>query len=167
MKKFLLKDKKSISNLIDYLYTIDWKELEKKPLDVTIKNFVRLSKEETTRAAQNRLRWLWITDIADKMGLSKDDCNQFLKERLLLPIYVRDSQDWAETMLSIRQLELEGYKDQAKQLKRFVCDEKRLSFIDATVSQGAEFLNEVKLFAHEQGWSLTTDIDYHQDDKRC
>ena len=144
--------------MLDYVNTINDFTT---PLEVTIKNFVKLTKEKELSAVQNRLRWLWVTEIAKEMGLSKDECNQFLKERFLLPIFVRDSEEWALTMLSIRQLECDGYKEQAKHLNRFVTDEKRLSLIDATVRQGSEFLDEVKSFAHEQlRMTLTTDLKY-------
>jgi hypothetical protein len=166
MKKFLLKNWATKGNLLSYINDLDFNELEKTPLEVTIKNFVKLDKEETTRAAQNRLRWLWITDIADKLGYSKDECNQFCKVRFLLPIFVRDSQEWAYTMAAIRQLKIEGLNDEAKHIHDFVTDGKRLSFIEATVSQGAEFLREIQLFAHEQGWTLRTDNDYYEDAMR-
>ena len=163
MKKFLLKDKRALLDCFAYMQS----KLADGPIqEVTIKNFVKLDKEETTRAAQNRLRWLWITDIANKLGYTKDDTNQFLKEKFLLNIFIRDSQEWANTMMSIRQLEIDGYKDMARNLNDFVTDEKRLSLMDATVSQGAEFLREVQLFAHEQGWTLRTDNDYYEDAMR-
>jgi hypothetical protein len=161
MKKFLLKDERSVTHCVLYINSID--DLST-PLEVTIKNFVKQNKDETTRAAQNRLRWLWITDIAKEMGLSKDECNHYLKVRFLLPIYVRDSQEWAYTMAAIRQLKIEGLNDEAKHIHDFVTDGKRLSFIEATVSQGSEFLREVQIFAHENlKITLKTDNDYYQD----
>jgi hypothetical protein len=120
-----------------------------------------MTKEQELSEVQNRLRWLWTTDIAKEIGLSKDECNQFLKERFLLPIFVRDSEEWENTMFAIRQLEVYGYKDTAKKLNAFVTDEKRLSLMDATVKQGAEFLSEVQSFAHEQlRITLKTDLEY-------
>ena len=164
MKKFLIVDSKSIHRIKDFLNKIDDFT---KPLEVTIKNFVKLDKEETTRSAQNRLRWLWITDIAKEMGLSKDECSQYLKVRFLLPIYVRDSQEWANTLAAIRQLKIEGLNDEAKHIHDFVTDGKRLSFIQATVGQGAEFLREVQMFAHENlKITLRTDNDYYEDAMR-
>ncbi len=160
MKKFLLKDYQSVINFQNYLLTISGYDCKEKPLEVTIKNFVKMTKEQELSAVQNRLRWLWVTDIAKEMGLSKDECNKFLKERFLLPIFVRDSADWANTMACIRELQGFGQWGKAEQLHKFVTDEKRLSLIDATVRQGAEFLDEVKSFAHEQGWTLTTELAY-------
>ena len=168
MKKFLLRDEKSVTNCIKYIDSIDFNnDLEHKPFEVTIKNFVKQDKEETTRAAQNRLRWLWITDIAKEMGLSKDECSQYLKVRFLLPIYVRDSQEWANTIAAIRQLKIDGLNDEAKHIHDFVTDGKRLSFIQATVAQGAEFLREVQIFAHENlKMTLRTDNDYYYEAMR-
>jgi hypothetical protein len=163
MKKFLLKDVKSINDFIKYIDSKDFfNALKDKPQEVTIKNFVKMDKEETTRAAQNRLRWLWITDIAKEMGLSKDECNQFLKERFLLPIFIRDSKEWANTIACIRELQGFGQWGRAEQLHKFVTDERRLSLMDATVSQGSEFLSEVQIFAHENlKMTLRTDNDYY------
>jgi hypothetical protein len=161
MKKFLLKDIQSLNHCIRWFNSCYSSMLKKTPIEVTIKNFVRLTKDQELSAVQNRLRWLWITDISKEMGLYKDECNQFLKERFLLPIFVRDNEEWANTMFAIRQLEVDGYKDTAKQLNAFVTDEKRLSLLDATVKQGAEFLDEVKSFAHEQlRMTLKTDLEY-------
>jgi hypothetical protein len=157
MKQFLLKDDKSIANCVWYINRI-----EGLPKEVIIKNFVKITKEQELSAVQNRLRWLWITDISKEMGLSKDECNQFLKERFLLPIFVRDNEEWANTMFAIRQLEVDGYKDTAKRLNAFITDEKRLSLLDATVKQGAEFLDEVKSFAHEKlRMTLKTDLEHY------
>jgi hypothetical protein len=156
MKKFLLKDDKSIANCVWYINRI-----EGLPKEVIIKNFVKITKEQELNAVQNRLRWLWVTDIAKEMGLSKDECNQFLKERFLLPIFVRDNEEWYLTIKAIKILSYEGNEDASLHLHRFVTDEKRLSLLDATVSQGTEFLDEVKSFAHEQlRITLTTDLEY-------
>ena len=101
------------------------------------------------------------------MGLSKDECSQYLKVRFLLPIYVRDSQEWANTIAAIRQLKIDGLNDEAKHIHDFVTDGKRLSFIQATVSQGAEFLREVQIFAHENlKMTLRTDNDYYYEAMR-
>lgn len=166
MKKFLLKDRDSVCALLAYLVTKDFIcDVENNQLEVTIKNLV-VNKQEKTRSAQKRLRWLWTTDIAKNMSLSKDECNEYLKKRFLLPIYIRDNDDWAETYHSIRDCHVQGLKTQADNMYRFITAPERLVLRIATVSQAAEYLREVELFAHDQGWTLRTDNDYYQDAMR-
>ena len=102
--------------------------------------------------AQNRLKWRWFramekTQVEKHRGTTAEEWGDIMKERKLLPIYERDSQEYATTMQLLRELKKTD-EPKARQLKKFVLS--KASTADATVSQFSEYLTYVAHYcAHE------------------
>lgn len=91
---------------------------------------------------QNSLYHMWVTIIADELGETKEDVHFDLRKRMLLPIYERDNQSYAEMLNSVRKVHQLGAKDVAKIQANFIINE--TSTTDATVKQFTEFLKEIE-----------------------
>jgi len=114
---------------------------------------VTLEKQKLTRsAAQNRLYWMWIGIIAQELGYSKDEMHEIYKERLLWPILIRDSDEFAELNSRIRAVFEAGMKLEAAELRKHVIG--MLTTTKLTVQQFTEYLREIEADALRMGIPL-------------
>lgn len=53
-------------------------------------------KKQNRSAAQNSLYWLWMTEISDKTGYTKQELHEMCKRKHLIPILARDDEKFCE-----------------------------------------------------------------------
>lgn len=123
-----------------------------KPLIVRIN-----TKQDDRSAAQNRLYFKWLEQIAHKTGNSKNDLHYTYKKKYLAAIYVANRQDTAEkhrALLSFKNVKqhfggLERQKldaDYELLVDVFIRDHIRSR--DATVKEFTAYLNKINIHAH-------------------
>lgn len=101
--------------------------------------------------ATNRLYWLWITQVANEWGDTKEGVHYDFKRRFLLKIYYRDSQSFAEmcdAIKALKDLDLRNYDKIAKEVVGLVSTTK------ATDKQMSEYLDDIYRFCYAQGLFL-------------
>ena len=98
--------------------------------------------EKNRSIAQHRLKWLWVSDVADFGGETKEETNHRLKKRFLVPIFERDDSEYAAMIETVREVHRQGMKEQAVKLFDRIVDMTRTS--DASVKQMAEFLTDIE-----------------------
>ena len=116
---------------------------------------------ETRRRSvnQNRLLWLWNTEIANYVGLFKDEVHEMLKRKFAVPIFTRDSPDYAEMVSAVKAIRKQGMTDYAEALAREIS--RLTSTTDFTVDQMSEYLMDVEHYAAEVGAALTFPEDLY------
>jgi len=95
--------------------------------------------------AQHRLYWKWNTVIGEELGESKEEVHHRNKEKMLVPIYERDDDEYAATIETVRDVYRQGMEEKAKQL--FTSIVKLTSTTKATVDQMAEYLTDIEYHA--------------------
>jgi hypothetical protein len=110
-------------------------------------------------AAQNRLLWLWNTEVGNYLGMGKDEVHLMYKEKFAVPIFIRDSQSYAEMVEAVKQVRRQGMNQQADQLKKEIV--RLTSTSDFNVKQMAEFLTEIERHGRSIGAPLTTPEDIY------
>ena len=132
-RTFTIRSKKVIKNLTAFL--------ESQPIEPTLEVAVYEHKQDRS-ILQNSLLWLWITIIADEMGLTKEDVHNDLKKRLLVPIYERDEPGFAAMINAVRKVHTIGHKEEAAAMGKQIV--KLTSTTGATVKQFTEYLKEIE-----------------------
>jgi hypothetical protein len=132
-KTFVLRNKTVISNLIAFI--------EAQPEIPVLEVIVREHKKKRN-VLQNSLYWLWISVIADSLGMTKEDVHFDLRKRILLPIYERDNLEFSEMIVAVRKVYRSGAKEDAQMMIDFIT--KKASTTEATVKQFAEYLTEIE-----------------------
>jgi hypothetical protein len=116
--------------------------------------------------SQRRLYWAWMTDMSKTKvesiaGRTKEDWHWEMKERYLIPIFIRDDSEFAEMYYVykgiIERLAL-TIKSAQTIKEKFLGD---LSITDATPQQAIEYLNDIEQFCHSQGVMLRTDSNLY------
>lgn len=110
---------------------------------------------ETRRRSinQNRLLWLWNTEIANHMGLYKDEVHEMLKRKFAVPIFTRDDPNYAEMVAAVKSIRKQGMGDYAESLAREIS--RLTSTTDFSVNQMSEYLGDIEHYAAEIGAELT------------
>lgn len=102
--------------------------------------------------AQNRLYWLWVAYIADKLGNDKDYQHKLLKRELLARIYAKDDASFAQMADSVahckRHLTAAEYERMAMGIAGLI------STTTATTAQFSEYLHDLERWAYARGISL-------------
>lgn len=132
-RTFTIRSKEVIENLTSFLESL--------PLEPEIEVIVQEKKKDRS-IEQNSLLWVWITIIADEMGLTKEDVHNDLKRRLLVPIFERDEPAFAEMMQSIRKVYTVGHKVEAQKMFDHIV--RMTSTTGATVKQFTEYLKDIE-----------------------
>lgn len=109
-------------------------------------------------ACQNRLYWLWMTEIDKQTGELKEEVHERYKEKTLVHIYERDNEGFAEMIESVRKVYHLGEKKLAKVMQREIL--KLTSTRDANVNQFHEYLNDIEIDCAHNNISLTHPEDY-------
>jgi len=130
---FIIQSKASIKPVVDFLNS------QPDTLDLEVAIYER--KQDRT-VLQNSLMWLWITIIANELGLTKEDAHEDLKRRLLVPIYERDDLGFADMINAVRKVHTLGHKVEADKLAKQII--KLTSTTSATTKQFTEYLNEME-----------------------
>lgn len=101
---------------------------------------------------QNRLYWLWCTEIGNHLGYLKDEVHLMLKRKLAVPIFTRDDAGYARMAMAaqvIRKEDEDKYENLAEGISNLT------STTAFNVDQMSEYLNDVEHFAAEEGVGLT------------
>lgn len=115
---------------------------------------VAISIEARSRSMkQHRLMFLWNTEIANHLGLYKDEVHEMMKRRFAVPIFTRDDPDFAEMVAAVKAVRKQGMEVYAEALAREIS--RLTSTTDFTVEQASEYLNDMEHFAAEKGVRLT------------
>lgn len=153
-----ITDKRSLTQC---LYWLEEFSLIHAPLTVTAEQ-----EEENRSAKQNRLLWLWNTEIGNHLGMGKDEVHDMLKEKFAVPIFTRDSKSYAEMVESVKNVRRAGMTKDADQLKKQIV--KLTSTADFSVKQMTEYLHSMELFAGNVGATITFPEDiYNSAMGRC
>lgn len=121
---------------------------------------VVVSTETRSRSArQHRLMWLWCTQIANHLGLFKDEVHELLKRKFAVPIFTRDNADYAEMVVAVKAIRKQGMEGYAEALAREIS--KLTSTTDFSVDQMQEYLNDMEHYAAEIGANLTFPEDLY------
>lgn len=91
---------------------------------------------------QNKLYWKWITIIGNELGYTKEEMHELYKERLLIPIFIRDNEGFAEMVGAVKAVRGRKMKEQADILKREII--RLTSTTDCTTAQFAEYLTDIE-----------------------
>jgi hypothetical protein len=132
-KTFILRDKTVLESLIIFLRS----QAETPLLEVVVKEH-----QKDRSLLQNSLYWRWVTVIANELGLTKEDCHDDLKKRILCRIFERDDPGYNSMIRSIRKLYTKGFKQEAAVMHKQIV--KLTSTTSATVKQFAEYLTEIE-----------------------
>lgn len=102
--------------------------------------------EDQRSLSQNRLYWMWLTEIGRAQGYTKDELHDRCKRHYVLPVLVRDDEDYARFLDQVQ-----GMGTEAEELfiRRFI------STTDLSVRQFAEVLTEIEIDANHRGIRLT------------
>ena len=116
--------------------------------------------DEQRTVAQNRLYRAWLSDMSrtnvnEYAGHDEKWWDRAMKKRLLVAIYERDSQDYAELVQSVRAVRDAGLKAEAERIFNHVVSE--TSTTRASVAQFREYLDKIERQCHALGISLRTD----------
>jgi len=113
-----------------------------------------ISTETRSRSArQHRLLWLWNSEIANHLGLFKDEVHELLKRKFAVPIFTRDDANYAEMVVAVKAIRKQGMGDYAEALAREIS--RLTSTVDFSVGQMQEYLNDIEHYAAEIGANLT------------
>lgn len=100
--------------------------------------------------AQNRIYWLWLTEIGKASGHGKDELHEIVKRHYVMPVLVRDDEEYADILGKVQGL---GKQAEETFIRRFI------STTDLSVRQFTEVLNDIERDAAQRGIHLT-----HPDD---
>jgi len=112
-------------------------------LPIEPNHYIRIDEYRENRSLeQNALNWVWCTHIAEEYGETKDAVHFRHKKEILVPIFERDDEEYAEMLEAVRAVYRKGMKTDAKLLERKIV--KLTSTTNANVTQMAEFLTEIE-----------------------
>ena len=148
-RTFIIREDAVIDQLVMFLKT--W------PSDEPWEVIVRPHKKDRS-LLQNSLYWVWITEIANSWGWTKEDIHFDLRRRLLSPIYERDDLEYASALKALRDLYSRGFKKEANNLFDKIC-----SSTTANVKQFTEYLTEIERDMMGKGIALPHPEDLYYD----
>lgn len=132
-RTFIIRSKDVINHLVAFL--------DVQPNEPVLEVAIYEHKKDRGRL-QNSLYWVWITIIANELGLTKEDVHEDLKKRLLVPIYERDEPGFSEMIQAVRKVYTMGHKTEAKTMGKQIV--KLTSTTGASAKQFTEYLNEIE-----------------------
>jgi hypothetical protein len=109
--------------------------------------------------AQNRLMWVWIADCEntecnEHSGKTKNEWHRYFKQNDLMPIFVRDDEDYAQLITAISNVS--NINNSAFDVMLdFIID--NTSTTKCSIKQFTEYLTEIERFCAEVGIMLRTD----------
>lgn len=100
--------------------------------------------------AQNRIMWKWLTIIGNDLGYGKEEMHEDFKRRFLVPIMIRDDEQFAAMWTAVSDADNEElYQGVVKLLSTTVLN----------TAQFAEYLTDIERAAYELGIALPTGDD--------
>lgn len=102
---------------------------------------------------QNRLMWLWNTEIANHMGLTKDEVHELLKRKFAKPIFTKNNLDYANMVEAVRNVYKQGMLLEGEHLAKEII--RLTSTSDFTTDEMAEYLKDIEHFAASEGIALS------------
>jgi len=145
-----LNETRIVQNEKDIAACVAWLtvHLSEAPLEV------RMSTAKRSRSLQqHRLLWLWNTQIANHLGLLKDEVHEMLKRKFAVPIFTRDDEDYAAMVTAVKDVRRGGKVKEAEAMAKVIA--RLTSTTDFSMSQCSEYLLDVEHFAAEHGAPLT------------
>jgi len=133
-------------------------------LTITLPKNLKNPTEEQRRAAQNRLYWMWLTDIEKTTvntfaGHTQKEWHDRFKGLYLVKIYIRDRDDYAELWATLADLKQVGCERESRGIWRFIRNQTSTTL--ATVSQFAEYLTQINRWCLMRGIWLRTDAELY------
>lgn len=102
--------------------------------------------------AQNRIMWKWLTIIGNDLGYGKEEMHEDFKRRFLVPIMIRDDEQFAAMWTAVSDADNEElYQGVVKLLSTTVLN----------TAQFAEYLTDIERAAYELGIALPTGDDQY------
>ena len=107
---------------------------------VVIKNF-----DESLSEKQRRLWWLWVGTICVDVGDTKDDFHNQAKERIFLPIFLRNPenhQGLCDAVATMKGIRGKATAQEYAMIRKYIVD--HISHMDATTSEMREALKQLE-----------------------
>ncbi len=142
-RTFTLRTRDVISRITAYL--------EAQPLEPLLEVTVKLHQRDRS-LLQNSLYWVWVGDIADEWGWTKNDVHRNFIKNHLVKIYERDDEGYAGMLEAVRKVHRMGMIEEAKVQADYIL--KNTSTTSATVKQFTEYLNDIEKDMISKGISL-------------
>lgn len=117
------------------------------PVEVVIRPY-----KATRSQQQNATYWMWIADIADEEGSTKDDVSLDMKRMFLKPLLERTDEKFAEIMCNLRNAYRDGHRELAQQIELGLMLE--LSTTRLNVTQMNEYMNSIQDYANKRRITL-------------
>jgi len=107
-------------------------------------------------AAQNRLMWAWLTDCEntdynEQEGHTQKEWHRYFKINDLMPIFMRDDEDYAELILTVSDVSGAAFDT----MMDFIID--NTSTTKCNAAQFTEYLTCIERFCGSNGIMLRTD----------
>ena len=141
---FIIRNEQDITSFVAWAK----ENLDQAPLEVMAR-----TGEYGRSVHQNRLMWLWNTEIGNHMGLTKDEVHTILKRKFAVPIFTRDNLDYAQMVESVKAIRKRGMTTEAEYLAKEIA--RLTTTSDFTIDQMAEYLKDVEHYAAEIGAELS------------
>ena len=124
--------------------------LERFKAGLSVTNVIITDDDETRSQAQNRLYWVWLTQLQNKWGQDKDSLHIQFKRKFLARIYLRDGTDKrlpiaVQNLQVIKGLAPHIYESQAEVVANGI------STKIASTKQFTEYLNDIYTFSYAKG----------------
>lgn len=113
-------------------------------------NIIITDDDETRSHAQNRLYWVWLTQLQNKWGQDKDSLQYTVQTTVLARIYLRDGTDKrlpiaVQNLQVIKELAPHIYESQAEIVANGI------STTIASTKRFTEYLNDIYAFSYARG----------------
>jgi len=129
-----------------------------KGLDLLSQHLITIEPYKENRSAkQQRLQWLWNTQIGEYLGYTKDEFHEIAKADFAVPILIRDDAEYAEMVAAVKEVRKSGMEIQADALRREIV--RLTSTTDFNTKQMTEYLNRMEQFAADKGANITFPAD--------
>lgn len=135
-KTFIVRSEQHLTSAVGHLLQNYQAAInDDKPLHVHV-----TTKQDSRSVAQNRLYWMWLSQIEKETGNDKDDLHFEFKKKFLIAIYERDDQQYAEMCHAIKALR-QSHSEQYAAVAAGVIRE--TSTTRMTPKQFTEYLNSI------------------------
>lgn len=136
------------------------KLLEELPVDGSHEVIIQ-EYSENRSAKQNRLYFKWCGEIANHMGITKDDAHHMFKERYAVPIFIRDDEGYATMVQAVKSVRRQGMNQEANNMKQKIVE--LTSTTDFSIKQMAEYMHDIEVYATEIGAEISFPEDLYQE----
>lgn len=141
---FIIRNKQDIPAFVAWAK----ENLDQAPLEIVVH-----AGERSRSVQQNRLMWLWNSEMGNHLGLTKDEVHTMLKRKFAVPIFTRDNPDYTAMVVAVKVVRKIGMTTEAEDLAKEIT--RLTTTADFTTEEMAEYLKDVEHYAAEIGAELS------------